>query len=138
MQCRINSYITNNLYFPFYFTNFSTIICFFNKSTRIRTVFLPESLIFSSRYDLNILYLLFKTYPIISVLFTFATILWNTAFLITSLFTILLHLLISTGTVFNLPTSVLATSAFKLTKSDFATNLELSISSEFLKSAFIV
>ena len=40
--------------------------------------------------------------------------------------------------VFNLPTSVLATSAFKLTKSDFATNLELSIPSEFLKSAFIV
>ena len=99
---------------------------------------MPASLIFSSRYDLNILYLLFKTYPIISVLFTFATILRNTAFLITSLFTILLHLLISTGTVFNLPTSVLATSAFKLTKSDFATNLELSIPSEFLKSAFIV
>ena len=61
------------------------------------------------------------------MLFTFATNLSYTAFLTTLLLTTLFSLLKSTGTVFNLSTSILFTSAFKLDKSDFAANLDVSI-----------
>ena len=59
------------------------------------------------------------------MLFTFVINLSYTTSL--SLFTTLLTLLKSTETVFNLPTSILFTSAFKLTKSHFAANLDVSI-----------
>ena len=49
----------------------------------------------------------------------------------------MLSLLKSTGTVFNLSTSILSTSAFKLAKSDFAANLEVSTPVAFFKSAFV-
>ena len=49
-----------------------------------------------------------------------------------SLFTTLLSLLKSTGTVFNSSTSILSTSAFRLAKSDFAANLKVSIPLLFL------
>ena len=44
----------------------------------------------------------------------------------TSLFSTLFNLLKSTGTVFNLSTSILSTFVFKLSKSDFTANLDVS------------
>ena len=49
----------------------------------------------------------------------------------------MLSLLKSAEIVFNLSTSILFTSVFKLTKSNFATNLEVSILAAFFKSAFV-
>ena len=49
-------------------------------------------------------------------------------FLTTSLSTTLLSLLKSGGTVFSLSMSILSTSAFKLSKSDFAAELDVSTS----------
>ena len=50
------------------------------------------------------------------------------------MFTTLLSLLKSTGTVFNLSASILLTPAFKVIKSDFAANLEVSVPVAFFKS----
>ena len=58
--------------------------------------------------------LVFKTNLLVSILFTFATNLSYTVLLTTSLLATLLSLLKLTGTVFNLSTSILSTSAFKL------------------------
>ena len=55
----------------------------------------------------------------------------------TLLFTTLLSLFKSTGTVFNLSTSILSSSAFKLAKFDFSANLDVSIPVAFLKSVFV-
>ena len=57
------------------------------------------------------------------------------SFLTTSLFTILLNLLKSTGVVFNFSVSILSTSAFKFAKFGFSANLEVSIPVAFFKSA---
>ena len=73
---------------------------------------MSASLIFYSKSDLSVSYLVFKTNPQVSKAFTFATNLSYAVFLTTSLFTTLLSLLKSTGTVFNLPISILSTSAF--------------------------
>ena len=53
-------------------------------------------------------------------------------FLRTSLFTALLSLLQSTGTVFNLSTFTLPTSTFNLAKLDFNARLNVSIPVDFL------
>ena len=58
--------------------------------------------------------LVFKTNLLVSILFTFATNLSYTVLLTTSLVATLLSLIKLTGTVFNLSTSILSTSAFKL------------------------
>ena len=58
-------------------------------------------------------------------------------FLTTSLFSRLLSLLKSTGTVFNLSASILSTSAFKPAKSDFDAKLDVSAPIAFFKSVFI-
>ena len=71
------------------------------------------------------------------MLFTFVTNLLYTIFLTTLLFTTLLSLLKSTGTIFKLSRSILSTSAFKLTKSNFAANLKVSVAFAFFKSAFV-
>ena len=71
-------------------------------------------------------YLVFKTNRLVSILFTWAANLSYTVFLTNSLFTTLLSLLKSTGTVFNLSTSILSISAFRLAKSDFDAKLDLS------------
>ena len=83
------------------------------------------------------LYLVFKTNPLVSILFTLATNLSFTVFLTTSLFTTLLNLLKSTGTVFNFSISILSTSAFKLAKFGFSSILEVSIPVAFFKSDFV-
>ena len=59
------------------------------------------------------LYLVFKTNPLVSMLFTFATNLSYTDFLMTSLLNASLNSMKSTGTVFNFSTSMLSISAFK-------------------------
>ena len=78
--------------------------------------FLSASLIFLSKSDSPVLYLVFKTNPIALMSFTFATNLPYTAFLTISLLTTFISLLKSTGAVFNLSTTILSISAFKLTK----------------------
>ena len=67
-----------------------------------------------------------------SILFTFATNLSDTVFLATSFFTTSLILLKSTGADINLSISNLSTSAFKLNKSDFAANFDISTLVDFL------
>ena len=80
---------------------------------------------------------MFKTKPLVSLLFTFATNLLCNVFLTILLFTILLSLLKSIGKGFKLSISIFSTSAFKLAKSDFAANLEVSIPIAFFKSVFV-
>ena len=70
--------------------------------------------------------------PLVSLLLTFATNLSCTVFLTTSLFSTLLSLFKSTGTVFNLSTFILSISAFKLAELDFASNLDVSTPVAFL------
>ena len=65
-------------------------------------MFLYLSLIFFSKSDLSVSYLVFKTNPLMSILFTFATSLSYTDLLTTSFFTTSLSLLKSTGTGTNL------------------------------------
>ena len=72
-----------------------------------------------------------------SILFTLATNLSYTVFLTAPLLTALLNLLKSTGTVFNLSTSILSTSVFKLAKFDSSAKLEVSIPVASFKSAFV-
>ena len=110
---------------------------FFDKSTSIRNFFASITNFFSNS-DLSVSYLVFKTNPLISILFTFATSLLYTVFSTTSLLTRLLNLLKSTGRAFNLPTSILSILPSKLAKPDFAANLEVSIHVAFFKSAFDV
>ena len=69
------------------------------------------------------------------MLYTFVTNLSYTIFLTT--FTTLPSLFKSTGTVFSLSTSILSMSAFKLAKSDFAANLEVSITAAFLNQLLL-
>ena len=69
------------------------------------------------------LYLVFNTKLLVSILFTFATNLSNTAFLTTSFFTTSLNLLKSTGTGANFSMSNLSTSVFRLAKFVFSAKL---------------
>ena len=91
------------MYFAFYLSNFSITICCFKKSTNVR-YFLSASLIFLSKFDLSVSYLVPKTNPLISILFTFAA-----------------NLL-----------SILSTSAFNLAQFDFNARLDISIPVAFL------
>ena len=71
-----------------------------------------------------------------STVLIFATNLSYKVFLTTSFFSISVSLLKSTGTGINLSIYNLSTSAFKLAKSGFAANLDVSIRGVFFKSAF--
>ena len=80
----------------------------------------------------------FKTDPLVSILFTFSTSLSYRVFLTILLLIItLLSLLKSIETVFNFSTSILSISAFKVAKFDFSANLEVPIPVAFFKSAFV-
>ena len=72
------------------------------------------------------LYLVFNTKSLVSILSTFATNLSYTVFLTTSFFTTSLNLLKSAGTGANLSMSSLSTSVFKLAQLVFSTKLEVS------------
>ena len=74
---------------------------------------------------------------LVSILYTLATNLSNTSFLITSFFTTSLSLLKSKGTGANLSISNLSTSVFKLAKFVFNAKLEVSTCEIFLMSAFV-
>ena len=90
-------------------------------------IFFSASLIMFSKSDLSVSYLVFKTKPVVSILFTFETNFLYAAFLTTSFFATSRNLLKSTRTIFSLSTSVLSTSVFKLAKFDFTAILEVSI-----------
>ena len=81
-------------------------------------------------------YLAFKANPPLPILFTLVTNLSDTVFLTTSFLTTLLNLLKSTRTVFNCLHLHSSTSTFRLAKSDFAANLDVSASVAFFNSAF--
>ena len=83
------------------------------------------------------LYLVFNTKSLVSILFTFATNLLYTVFLTTSFFTTLLNLLKSLGIGINLSMSNLSTSVFKLAKLVFNAKLEGSTCEIFLMSVFL-
>ena len=90
----------------------------------LHCLFLSASLILFSKIYLSVSHLVFKTNLLVSILFTISTNLSYTVFLTNSLFTTLLSLLKSTGTVFNLSISILSISAYRLAESDFATRLD--------------
>ena len=91
---------------------------------------------FSNSY-VSVSYLVFRTNPLVSILFTLATNLSYTVFLTTSLFATLLNLLKSVGTGANLSMSNLSTSVYKLAKFVFNAKLEVTICEIFLISAFV-
>ena len=104
---------------------FSTVVnaVFVAKSVTLGTlpsisvvlVFLTRPLvsgILFFNFDLFVSYLVFKTNPLVSILFTLATNLSYAVFLTTSFFTTSLSLLKSTGTGANLSISSLSTSVF--------------------------
>ena len=82
---------------------------------------------FFSRFDLSVSYVVFKTNPVVSMLFTLETNLSYTVSLITSFFTTLLSLAKSLGTGVILSISNLSTSVFRLAKFDFSAKLLASI-----------
>ena len=75
---------------------------------------------FISKSGLSVSYLVFKTNPLVPILFTLASSLSYLVFLTISLSATLLSLLKSAGTVSNLSTSVLSTLVFKFAKFDFS------------------
>ena len=96
---------------------------------------MSASLNLFSKSDLFVSYLVFRTNPQILISFTLATNLSKTVFLTTSFFTTSLKFK-STGTGSNLSISNLYTRAFKPTKSDFDSNLDVSIPVAFFKICF--
>ena len=94
-------------------------------------IFFSASLIIFCGPDLSVSFLVFKTNRLVSKLFTLASNLSYTVFL-TTFFTTSLSLLKSTGTVFNLSTSILFTSVFKLAKFDFSAKLKYKFLLRFL------
>ena len=96
---------------------------------------LCSKIVFSNSV-LFVSYLVFKTNPLVSILFTLAANLSYTVFLAT-FFTTSLSLLKSTGTGINLSISNLSTSVFKLAKFDFCAKLEASTCEIFLMFAFV-
>ena len=103
-------------------------------SPLVSGIFFSASLIFFSKSDLPVPYLVFKTNQLTSKLFTLETNLSYLVFLTTSFFTTSLSLPKSTGTDTNLSLSNLSISAFKLAKSDFAASVDVSVSVAFFKS----
>ena len=83
------------------------------------------------------LYLVFNTKSLVSILSTFATNSLYTVFLTTSFFTTLLNLLKSTGIGINLSMSNLSASIFKLDKLVFNPKLEVSTCEIFLIPVFL-
>ena len=82
------------------------------------------------------LYLVFNTKSLVSILSTFATNLLYTVFLTTWFYTTLLNLLKSAGIGTNLSISNLSTSVFKLDKLGFNAKLEVSTGEIFLMFVF--
>ena len=105
------------------------MICFLTRS-------LVSGIFFSSS-DLSALHLVFKTNPLVSMLFTFSTNLSYTVFLTTPFFTTSINLLKSTGTFTNVSLANLSTSAFRPIKFVFNGKVEVSTCEIFLISDFV-
>ena len=100
-------------------------------------MFLPSSLIFFSKSDISVSYLVFKTNPVVQILSTFVTNLLYSVFLTTSFFTTLLNLAKSLGTGVNFAMSNLSTSVFKLARFVFDEKLLTSTCVTFFRSVLI-
>ena len=100
-------------------------------------IFLSILSILSSKSDPSFSYLVLVANFVLSRPFTLATNLSYSVFLVTSFLTTLLNLAKSTGTVFNLSSSILSTSVFKLAKFDFSAKLLTSKCDTFFKSVFV-
>ena len=87
---------------------------------------------FFSKFNLSVSYLVFKTNPLLSILFTFATNLSYKVFLTTLFLTASLGLLKSTEIGINLSISNLSTSVYTLAKFYFSAKLGVSITVAFL------
>ena len=98
---------------------------------------MSASLIFCSKFDLSESYLIFKTNPLVSILFTFETNLSYTVFLTTLLFTTFLAYLNQQEQSLIFPASILCISAFEPAKSGFTANLHVSSPAAFLKYFFV-
>ena len=119
-------------------TNLLTVSISF--STVVNAVFVAKSLILGIFfYDsvLSVLYLVFNTKSLVSILFTLATNSSYVVFLTTSFFTALLSLVKSVGTGTYLSMSNLSTSVFKLAKFVFNAKPEVSTCATFFKSVFV-
>ena len=119
-------------------TNLLTVSILF--STVVNAVFVAKSLILGIFfYDsvLSVLYLVFNTKSLVSVLLTSATDSSYVVFLTTSFFTALLSLVKSVGTGTYLSMSNLSTSVFKLAKFVFNAKPEVSTCVTFFKSVFV-
>ena len=65
-------------FLTFCFTSFSIIMCFCSKSTNVRNLFICSTNFFFSKSGLFVTYLVFKTNPLVSILFTLTTnLLWT-------------------------------------------------------------
>ena len=119
-------------------TNLLTLGILF--STVVNAVFVAKSLILGIFfYDsvLSVLYLVFNTKSLVSVLLTSATDSSYVVFLTTSFFTALLSLVKSVGTGTYLSMCNLSTSVFKLAKFVFNAKPEVSTCVKFFKSVFV-
>ena len=86
------------------FPSISVILAFkfdFLAKSLVSRIFLSASLIFFSKFDLSVSFVVFKTNPVVSMLLTIATNLLYSLFLTTSFFTTLLNLAKSLGTGVN-------------------------------------
>ena len=97
---------------------------------------LVSGILFSNSV-LSVLYLVFNTKSLLSILSTIATNLLYTVFLTTSFFNTLLNLLKSLGIGTNLLMSNLSTSVFKLDQLVFSAKLEVSTCEIFLICVFV-
>ena len=119
-------------------TNLLTVSILF--STVVNAVFVAKSLILGIFfYDsvLSVLYLVFNTKSLVSVLLTSATDSSYVVFLTTSFFTALLSLVKSVETGTYLSMCNLSTSAFKLAKFVFNAKIEVSTCVTFFKLVFV-
>ena len=123
------------MYFTFNFSDPRIIMCFLTSPLALG-IFLSASLIFFSWPDLSVFYWVFKTNSLVSMVLILVTDSSYTVFW-TIIFTTLLSLLNSTGTVFKLSISKSSTSDFKATKSAFQANFDVSMLVSLFKSDFV-
>ena len=109
----------------------------FAARSLVSGIFLSALLSFFSNSDLSLSYAIFKTNPVVSMLFTLATNLSYTVFLTTSFSTTLLSLAKSLGTGVNSSIPSLSASVFKLARFNFSEKLLTSTWVTFFRSVFV-
>ena len=121
-------FVAKSLILGIFFSN-SVSFAFLTKSVIIG-IFIYNSV-------LSVLYLVFNTKSLVSILFTLATNSSYVVFLTTSFFTALLSLVKSVETGTFLSMCNLSTSAFKLAKFVFNAKIEVSACVTFFKLVFV-